>query len=189
MTREVVLVDRRDFLKRSSLGLVACQVAGTAQWLTPTQARARGVPLQVFDARDRQLLESFAEVLVPGAREAGVVHFVDHHLAVPPADSLLMLRYLDWPAPYAAFYKAGLAGLRGALDHAAPGGRQPSADEWDALIAQMNRGQPQGWEGIPAALFYFVVRSDAIDVVYGTQEGFERLGIPYMPHILPPSPW
>jgi len=32
-----------------------------------------------------------------------------------------------------------------------------------------------------------MVRSDAVDVVYGTVEGFERLGVPYMPHILPPD--
>ena len=28
-----------------------------------------------------------------------------------------------------------------------------------------------------------------IDVVYGTVEGFARLGVPYMPHILPERSW
>jgi hypothetical protein len=28
-----------------------------------------------------------------------------------------------------------------------------------------------------------------VDVYYGTQEGFARLGIPYMPHIAPQEPW
>jgi len=34
-----------------------------------------------------------------------------------------------------------------------------------------------------------VVRNDAVDVVYGTQSGFEQLGVPYMAHIAPPSRW
>jgi hypothetical protein len=38
-------------------------------------------------------------------------------------------------------------------------------------------------------LFWFVLRSDAVDVVYGTKEGVERLGLPYMAHIEPPSRW
>lgn len=189
MAHEAPLVDRRRFLQQGGLGLVACQVAGAVQWLSPAQARAQGAPLKVLTADEQRLVESFAEVLVPGAAQAGVAHFVDHHLSVPAPDSLLMLRYLDWPAPYAGFYKAGLAGLRGALAARGVAGAEPSASQWDELIAGMNRGQPPGWEGIPAALFYFVLRSDAIDVVYGTQEGFARLGIPYMPHIVPPTPW
>ena len=32
-------------------------------------------------------------------------------------------------------------------------------------------------------------RSDAVDVVYGTPEGFAKLGVPYMPHIMPPTSW
>jgi len=32
-------------------------------------------------------------------------------------------------------------------------------------------------------------RADGVDVVYGTVEGFERLGVPYMPHILPTARW
>jgi hypothetical protein len=33
------------------------------------------------------------------------------------------------------------------------------------------------------------VRADALDVVYGTPEGFDALGIPYMAHIKPEKPW
>ena len=36
---------------------------------------------------------------------------------------------------------------------------------------------------------YLVLRSDAVDVVYGTVEGYEALGIPYMPHIAPDKRW
>jgi hypothetical protein len=54
----------------------------------------------------------------------------------------------------------------------------------------MIAGSPAGWAGgVPAPLFYFGLRSDAIDVVYGTVDGFAKLGIPYMPHILPTTAW
>lgn len=49
---------------------------------------------------------------------------------------------------------------------------------------------PASWTlPLPARLFYFALRSDAVDVVYGTVEGFQKLGIPYMPHIAPPRNW
>jgi hypothetical protein len=34
-----------------------------------------------------------------------------------------------------------------------------------------------------------VVRSDAVDVVYGTMDGYARLDIPYMAHIAPTTRW
>ena len=34
-----------------------------------------------------------------------------------------------------------------------------------------------------------MLRSDAVDVVYGTEGGFEELGIPYLAHIRPPADW
>jgi hypothetical protein len=45
------------------------------------------------------------------------------------------------------------------------------------------------WNGPPVELFYDVIRSDAIDCVYATMAGFERLGIEYMAHILPETDW
>ena len=33
------------------------------------------------------------------------------------------------------------------------------------------------------------VRSDAADLVYGTPDAFERLGLPYVAHIEPPTTW
>jgi hypothetical protein len=34
-----------------------------------------------------------------------------------------------------------------------------------------------------------ILRSDAVDVVYGTMDGYAALGIPYMPHIAPTKRW
>jgi hypothetical protein len=36
---------------------------------------------------------------------------------------------------------------------------------------------------------YFLLRTDAVDVVYGTMEGYAQLGVPYMPHIAPARSW
>jgi hypothetical protein len=44
-------------------------------------------------------------------------------------------------------------------------------------------------DGFPIFLFFMCLRSDAVDVVYGTPAGFEKLNIPYMQHILPPEGW
>lgn len=53
----------------------------------------------------------------------------------------------------------------------------------------MGAGGLPGWSGPPAPLVYFVLRSDALDVVYGTEAGFALLDVPYMPHIPPERRW
>ncbi len=64
-----------------------------------------------------------------------------------------------------------------------------SQDQQSAILGQFAQANPEGWEGPPGPFFYFVLRNDAVDVVYGTKEGMESLGIPYMAHIEPPSKW
>ena len=64
-----------------------------------------------------------------------------------------------------------------------------SADQRIDLVREIAQKNPPEWSGPPAPLFCFVTRSDAVDVYYGTQEGFARLNIPYMAHILPPKKW
>lgn len=187
---------RRIFLARhgraAGLGLVAAGSGALAQLVAPRIARATGVTLRTLSKSQAVTLEALGEALLPGARDAGIAHFVDHQLSADAADSLLMLRYLDWPAPYAPFYASGLS----ALDALALARHQQSFDQLDGsaaarLIGEMSRPgpSPAGWQGVPASLFYFAVRADAVDVVYGTQEGFERLGVPYMAHIVPPGKW
>jgi hypothetical protein len=58
-----------------------------------------------------------------------------------------------------------------------------------ALATSLAKGEIKDWMGPPAPLFFFVLRNDAVDVKYGTQAGFESLGVPYMPHIAPPAEW
>jgi hypothetical protein len=181
---------RRHFLQSGSLGLLACSLGGVELLLTPREARARTVPMRVLSPAEVANLEVLGEILLPGAREAGIAHFIDHQLAVDAADCLLLIRYLDVPPPYLDIYRPALA----ALDAASQAAYQKAFTALDektaiSLVRTMSERNPEGWQGPPAPLFYFAVRSDAVDVVYGTEEGFDRLGIPYMAHIRPTAKW
>jgi hypothetical protein len=46
----------------------------------------------------------------------------------------------------------------------------------------MRQSKLDGWKGPTAGFVYFLLRSDAVDVVYG-------LGVPYQPHIAPTRSW
>lgn len=175
---------------QSAIGLLAFQVGGTVALLTPRAARAAQIPLRVFDAAQVSTLEALGDALLPGAAEAGLAAYLDSQLAATPAESLLMIRYLDVPPPHAPFYAGGIAAVDAAaqLTYKRP---FPALDaaERSAFVGAMQRGELAGWQGPPPPFFYFVLRSDAVDVVYGTPEGFEKLGVPYMPHILPTEKW
>ena len=136
-----------------------------------------------------ETLVAWCELLVPGAREADVGGFVGDQLSKQHGQARLLLRYLGWPPPYGAFYVGGLEALDGASQHAF--GRR-FVDLSPTEQGQVRDGALAGtlpWAGPPAQLFYFMTRSDAVDVVYGTKEGFARIGVPYEPLIEPPSPW
>jgi hypothetical protein len=185
---------RRGFIRDAGVGLLGF-VAGGREWLlTPAEARAADLPLRVLHAPQVRTLEAFGETLVPGSAAAGLVHFIDHQLAAPPGEQLLMIRYLGVEAPFTPFYAGGLAALDAAAAtlYGAPFAGLEDRQRAD-LTRQLAQANPEGWPdsgNAPAApLFYFVLRSDAVDVVYGTKEGVERLGLPYMAHIEPPSRW
>src|SRR5215467_731727 len=179
--------NRRLVLKGAALGALAYTVGGAEVLLSPREAFAQDVPLKVLSADERAALEAFGETLLPGAKEAGLAHYVDQQLSVPPGEALLMARAVGVMPPYANFYRAGLA----ALDARAGGGGFAALpqDKRHALVEEIRQKVPDGWSGPPSPFFYFVSRADAVDVFYGTVEGFERLGIPYMPHIKPMKRW
>ena len=122
------------------------------------------------------------------AREQARV--VRHQLGAAPEDQLLMIKYLGVPAPFAPFYQGGLAALNefSATHRSLPFAELTHADQTE-LVGQFAHANPDGWQGPPGPFFYFVLRNDAVDVVYGTKNGIESLGIPYMAHIEPPSRW
>ena len=187
---QIVDTQRRRFLQSGGLGLLAFSLGGVELLLTPQEARARALPFRILKPAEVATLEAFGEILLPGARNAGIAHFVDHQLAADAADCLLLIRYLDVPPPYIDVYRPALAALD-AASQAAYKKVFTALDEKDAikLVRAMSETNPEGWQGPPAPLFYFAARSDAVDVVYGTEEGFDRLGIPYMAHIRPTAKW
>lgn len=179
---------RRELLARMGTGLVAITVNSAMGQVSPEQARASGEALRKLSKTEGRTIEALGEVLLPGAAKAGIAHFVDDQLGRD--HPLLLMGYLDYPGPFLDFYQQGL----GALDALSDARHKKSfdkisSDKQIALVGEISKGNPQGWEGPPAPLFYFVTRADALDVFYGTKEGFQRLAVPYMEHILPPAKW
>lgn len=181
---------RRLVLKGAALGALAYTVGGAEVLLSPREALAQGLPLKVLSADERAALEALGETLLPGAKDAGLAHYVDQQLAGPASEALLIARAVGVMPPYANFYRAGLAALdaSGQKLHGAKFAALPQ-DKRNEFVEQFRQKVPDGWSGPPSPFFYFVSRADAVDAYYGTVEGFERLGIPYMPHISPLKRW
>ena len=158
--------------------------------MTPRAARERQLPLRTLTQSEAEALAVLGETLLPGSVTAGFVHYIDHQLTVPAPQSMLMAKYVGVASPYLDFYRTGLAAVE-ALAQRRFEKSTASLDAFSAqaLVASLSAGSPSGWEGPPAPLLYFVLRNDAVDVSFGTRAGFERLGVPYMPHIEPPAPW
>jgi len=180
---------RRQFLKSSGYTF-AFSVAGVSVQLTPADARAKGASFSILNASQVITLESIADGIVPGAKQAGIAHYLDTQLANSIADSLLMLPYLGVPPPYSGFYLSSLDSISVAASALYKEEiSQLNETQVETIIEQMAAGKLVDWKGPPAAFFYFVLRSDAVDLVYGTQQGFDHLGIPAMQHIVPDSWW
>jgi hypothetical protein len=177
-------------LKGGALLGLLFKVGETSLLLSPREARARQAVFTELSPSEQRTLEALGEILLPGSAIAGLAHFVDHQIAAPHGDCLLMARALDIPAPIARFYRAALGAVDLAAQHAfsvafpdaAPAQRQ-------LLVEQMALSDPSGWQGPPAPFVFYLLRSDAIDVCYGTPDAYARLGVPYMPHLLPVTPW
>ena len=107
-------IERRAFMKGAAMGALAFTVGGAKILLTAREARAQGVPFRLLKADEAETLEALGETLVPGARAAGIAHFVDQQLSVPPEEALLEARILNVKPPYANFYRAAI----GAIDRA-----------------------------------------------------------------------
>ena len=183
-------IERRAFVQGAGLGALAFTIGGAEVMLTPRQAQAQNVPLRTLTADQAATLDAVGETLVPGAKEAGITNFVDQQISRPAEEALLQARILNVRPPFANFYRAALAAVDGAS--AKTKGRkfaELSADEQHDLVNLMRQNKIDGWQGPPGPFVYTVLRSDAVDVVYSTMEGYAALGIPYMPHIAPTQKW
>src|SRR5215831_3164188 len=184
-------IERRALMKGAALSALAFSVAGAQVLLSPREARAQNIPLRTLTPPQAEALDAIGETLVPGAQAAGISHFVDQQLSIPPEEALLEARILNIRPPYANFYRAAL----GAVDRASRaknndrGFAQLSMSERNDFIDLMRQNKIEGWQGPAGPFVYLVLRSDAVDVVYGTVDGYAALGIPYMPHIAPTKRW
>jgi hypothetical protein len=183
-------IERRAFVRGATLGALAFTVGGTKVMLTAGQARAQNVPFRLLKANEAETIESMGEALVPGARSAGIAHFIDQQIAAPPDEALLQARILNVRPPFANFYRAAIKAIDGASDKTF--GRKfamlSPSDKHDFINA-MRQNKAADWQGPPGPFVYTILRSDAVDVVYGTMEGYEALGVPYMAHIAPERRW
>src|SRR5438105_13952286 len=105
---------RREFMRDAAVGAFAFTIGGVEVLLTPRAARAQGVTLRVLKPDEVETLEALGETLVPGARAAGIAHFIDQQISVPPEEALLEARILNVRPPFVNFYRAAL----GAVDKA-----------------------------------------------------------------------
>lgn len=186
-------INRRDFIQRglggASLAL-AFDIGGGVFLLTPGEARAQAVRLRNLAAAEAAGLERLADALLPGAAAAGLTHFIDHQLGVDPDACLLIAKYFQVPPPYADFYRTGLAECERLARLESPQGLAGLGEEaLRSVILAIGKPGTKTAEGFDLSLFYLCLRSDAVDVVYGTPAGFEKLNVPYMAHIVPPEGW
>jgi hypothetical protein len=183
-------MERRVFLKGAGIGVLAFTVGGANVLMTPGQARAQGVPFRLLKAHEAETIEALGETLVPGAQRAGVAHFVDQQVSVSPGEALLEARQLNVKPPFVNFYRAAIDAVDKAAE--ARSGRRFAAlstTEQRDFVDAMRQNKIDGWQGPAGGFVYLILRSDAVDVVYGTMEGYESLGVPYMPHIAPEKRW
>ena len=182
--------ERRAFIKGAALGSLAFMVGGANVMLTPREAHAQGVPLRTLTAEQAATLDAFGETLVPGAKEAGITNFVDQQISIPAEQALLQARILNVRPPFANFYRAAI----GAVDQSSNKAKshkfaELTPDEQHEFVDLIRQNKLDGWQGPPGPFVYTVLRSDAVDVVYATMDGYATLGVPYMPHIAPTKRW
>jgi Gluconate 2-dehydrogenase subunit 3 len=182
---------RRRFMQGAALGALAFTVDGAKILLTPREARAQGVALRTLRPGEAETLAALGETLVPGAGEAGIVHFVDQQLSGPPEEALLEARILNVRPPYVNFYRTALEAVERASEKQNEGKRFADLDAagQHAFVDRMRQNKIDGWQGPPGSFVYLVTRSDAVDVVYGTVDGYAKLAVPYMAHIAPTQRW
>ncbi|MFY2822455.1 gluconate 2-dehydrogenase subunit 3 family protein [Ruegeria sp. MALMAid1280] len=144
---------------------------------------------KILTTTEAETLAAWCTVIVSGAEEAGVARFVDENLAGNQSASLLLLRYID-ASDMAEFYRKGILGIEKECQHRfGLSFARVTAGQRMKMIEAAVASEMQVWTDPDPNFFYFISRSDAVDVVYGTQTGFADLKIPYLAHIPPPRPW
>lgn len=144
---------------------------------------------RVFDQTQAETFSAWCDLLAVGAADAGVAQYVDRYISGPYGKSLLLLRFFQNPS-LGDFYKTGIAGIeQESRARFAKPFLQLARDDRRAIVEAAVQSRTKAWPAPAANFFYFVSRSDAVDVVYGTEAGFRSLEIPYQAHIAPRVAW
>ena len=183
-------IQRRALVKGAALVALSFTIDGAEVWLSPSEARAQGAPMTVLTPQEVETLEAVGDTLLPGARNAGIANFVDNQLAVSPGDCLLMARIASVRPPFVNVYRSALGAIERSCEsvHGKRFAQLAAAEQYD-FVDRLRLNKIEGWQGPPGPFVYFLLRHDAVDVVFGTIEGIESLGTPYMPHIPPEKRW
>src|SRR5579862_9950258 len=155
-------IQRRAFMKGAAIGALAFSVGGAEVMLTPRQAQAQNIPLRTLTPEQAATLGAMGEALVPGAKDAGVVNFVDQQLSIPAEQALLEARILNVRPPYANFYRAALGAIDGTSKtrHGGRGFAELGGAEQHDFIDAMRQIKIEGWKGPVSAFVYVVLRAD-----------------------------
>jgi Gluconate 2-dehydrogenase subunit 3 len=186
----MAIIERRAFMKGATVGALAFTVGGSTVMLTAREARARNVPFRLLKGAEADLIEALGETIVQGARAAGVAHFIDQQISVPAEEALLQARIMNVRPPFANFYRAAIKAIDNGSQHVF-GHKfvELTPAQMIEFVHNMRQNKIEGWQGPRASFAYAVLRADSVDVVYGTMEGYEALGIPYQAHIAPVKRW
>jgi hypothetical protein len=181
-------MDRRHLLKAGGASL-AMTAAAPLSLFDPREARAQSLPFKVLSADEVATIEAVSDALVPGARDAGVSHYIDHELASP--SPRLLFRFAQLPGPMAQYYHRALTAFEESMTAQGNAFSSLSPDARHSVIEALRTGAIKPWDAsaVASPVFYGMMRNDGVDVVYGSVEGFKSLDIPYMPHILPKTTW
>lgn len=173
-------IKRRNLLAGGAATLGFYVIGGKLTQATAAEATAKGFTPRALTKDQVAALEAIAEALVPGSKAQGVGAYIDSQLASGD-DSKLIAKYLGVGTPsQAGFYSAALdAALKQSQLSVAP----------EVFTRALATDAVNDWQGPPGSYFTFVLRADALDVVYGTPQGFESIGVPYMAHIQPEASW
>lgn len=181
---------RRKFVRAGIAGSLGFIVGNKTLWMNPALARSRDVPFRILTQGEVEAIDRLGELILPGAAEAGLSHFLDQQLSESAENCMLMVRYLGVETPYRDFYTQSLTALEASCQTRFRAGFSTLSDQdAEQMLDLIIKGSPEGWHGPPPPLFFFALRNDACDVVYGTEQGFANLGFPYMAHIAPLTPW
>src|SRR5258708_31772783 len=143
-------MERRVVLKGASMGMLAFTVGSADILMTPGEARARAVPFRMLNAEEAETLEVLGEALVPGARAAGVAHFIDHQVSVTPGEALLEARIVNVKPPFINFYRAAIGGVeKASVARNSKRFAALSAAEQHDFIHQLRPNKIGGWQGPP----------------------------------------